>query len=301
MSLRALEGVGLRPQAFSDSSGRFTIGSIKECGEATCLPEPPVSQKTQTTGASIRPFSENAFSQRVMLTRTSLYRWRCSYWKQRSNLIDDNQKQRFSTITQPGSSTQEHPDMVTSSTTTSRLSFPTILQMHIKFCNLPQGDKAYEMLELQHPTARARQCREVLIAISISFRYPRSQRSSCCPLSVRIRVTTEASWGRSSNRHQVLSIVLYILPPPTTGCGPVWPGFTLSGYLPVKANGVRMGRTCPDFGSPEPALVLALAPFCSINGKLDECKCLCTDSRDEFVCLREEQEGLNTLPPGRVT
>lgn len=47
-----------------------------------------------------------------------------------------------------------------------RLSFPTILQMHIIFCNLPQGDKAHEMLELQHPTERVRQHREVLIAIS---------------------------------------------------------------------------------------------------------------------------------------
>lgn len=46
-----------------------------------------------------------------------------------------------------------------------------------------------------------------------------------------------------------------------SGHGPVWPGFTLSGYLSVKANGVRMGRACPDCGSPEPALALALAPF----------------------------------------
>ncbi|KAF5904529.1 2,3-bisphosphoglycerate-dependent phosphoglycerate mutase, partial [Clarias magur] len=75
-----------------------------------------------------------------------------------------------------------------------------------------------------------------------------------------IQATTKASRGRSSNRHQVLSISLSIPPPPTFGCGPVWPGFTLSGYLPVKANGVRMGIACPDCGSPEPALALALAP-----------------------------------------
>lgn len=45
---------------------------------------------------------------------------------------------------------------------------------------------------------------------------------------------------------------------------------------------------------------ISTCPLRSINGKLDECTCLCTDSRDEFVCLREEQEGLNTLPPGRL-
>lgn len=45
---------------------------------------------------------------------------------------------------------------------------------------------------------------------------------------------------------------------------------------------------------------ISTCPLRAINGKLDECTCLCTDSRDEFVCLREEQEGLNTLPPGRL-
>ncbi|KAL6464411.1 hypothetical protein MHYP_G00267280 [Metynnis hypsauchen] len=126
----------------------------------------------------------------------------------------------------------------------------------------------------------------------------------CCSLSVLITATTEASLTEKIQQQTLGTLPLSIFfcpPPPITGCGPARPGFSLSGYLPVKASGVRMGRARPDLGSPEPALASALDPLRSVNGRPDECGCLCADSRDEFVCLREEQEGLNTLPPRRTS
>ncbi|GAA6072914.1 uncharacterized [Tachysurus ichikawai] len=106
-----------------------------------------------TTGPMIRPFSKSAFSQRVMLTRTSLYRWRCSCWKRRSHLIDDNP-----------AVLQYHHTLWFFYTSASTHGYVKYNNIGLFACCF-RGDKAHEMLELQHPTERARQRREVHIAI----------------------------------------------------------------------------------------------------------------------------------------
>lgn len=57
---------------------------------------------------------------------------------------------------------------------------------------------------------------------------------------------------------------------------------------------VRNRIASPDAHSQEPSPGISTWPSVFfVPGSLDECTCLCADSGDEFVCLREEQEGLN--------
>lgn len=57
---------------------------------------------------------------------------------------------------------------------------------------------------------------------------------------------------------------------------------------------VRNRIASPDAHSQEPLPGISTWPSVFfVPGSRDECSCLCADSGDEFVCLREEQEGLN--------